>query len=78
MNPDDTVRIADMVTLHDIAERCHVSKSTVRQWRSRDFDEPFPAPNYLGPATSNGSNPWWNWDEVSAWLDAHPTLGNRT
>ena len=75
MNPDDVIRIGDMVTMHDIAKLCDVSKPTVAQWRTRFGN--FPTPNYLGPARGNGSQPFWNWTDVESWLDLHPTLGNR-
>ena len=65
----------DVVGLHEIATRCHVSKSTVRQWRDRFPD--FPQPNHLGPTTGNGSAPWWDWTRVEVWLDLHPSLGRR-
>ena len=69
MNPND------VVGLDIIAKRTGVTKSTVRQWRTRFGD--FPAPRHLGEATGNGSAPWWDWLEVEKWLDLHPTLGNR-
>ena len=66
----------DVIGLDGIANRCGVSKSTVRQWRSRFGD--FPQPGRLGGTDGPGSAPWWNWQQVETWLDQHPTLGNRT
>ena len=70
MKPDD------VVGLDIIAQRCGVTKAAVRGWRSRFGD--FPAARHLGDATAAGSAPWWDWSKVEAWLDKHPTLGNRT
>lgn len=66
---------SDVVGYGDIAKKCDISKSAVRAWKDR-YDD-FPRPNYIGPATGNGSAPWWDWTEVSEWLDEHPNLGNR-
>ena len=70
MNPQD------VIGLHGIAIKCDVSKATVQQWRTRFGD--FPTPAHLGPTSGRGSQPWWDWSEVEAWLDLHPSLGNRT
>ena len=61
MDPDRMVRVGDLVTAKQIAERAKVVPSAVNNWRKRD--PMFPEPVFEAPMTV-----LWLWPDVESWL----------
>ena len=50
-----------IVDLASMADLLGVSKRTIHSWRRRDLGFP-------EPEGRMGVSPYWNWEEVSAWV----------
>lgn len=61
MDPDRMVRVGDLVTPSQIAERAKVVPGAVNNWRKRD-------PTFPEPVFEEARTVLWLWPDVESWL----------
>ena len=67
-DPDRTVRVGDLVTLEQIAERCGVGPNAVANWAARSDGLQY-KPGMPAPVRDVPRSRLWLWPEVAAWLE---------